>query len=229
MTERQLSLFDNPAFYESADLEMKSAKGGLPGSLWETYSAFANTNGGTILLGIAEKGKGLDIHGIDDPSKLIDNIWSSLNNPTKVSVNIIQPHNLNVMPFQGKSIIKMQVPRASRSERPVYLNNDPLRSTYRRDHTGDYRCTPEEVRRMFADQSAQPADSRILQGFEIDDLDKATITQFRNRVASTNPTHPWLLEDDQELLEKLGGWRRDRSTREEGITVAGILMFVTCH
>lgn len=68
---RQLSLFDEPSLYESADLELKSAKGGLPSSLWETYSAFANTNGGTILLGIAEKDGRLDIHGVDNPDRVI--------------------------------------------------------------------------------------------------------------------------------------------------------------
>ena len=32
---------------ESDDVEFKSAAGGFPGSFWETYSSFANTNGGT--------------------------------------------------------------------------------------------------------------------------------------------------------------------------------------
>ena len=61
---RQLSLFDDPSFFESVDVEFKSGRGGLPGSLWETYSAFANTNGGTIYIGIAEKDESLDVHGI---------------------------------------------------------------------------------------------------------------------------------------------------------------------
>ena len=42
---------------ESEDLEFKQATGGFPGSFWDTYSAFANTDGGSLLIGVKDNGK----------------------------------------------------------------------------------------------------------------------------------------------------------------------------
>lgn len=78
---------------------------------------------------------------------------------------------------------------------------------------------------MLADQSQEPPDSRILPNFGLADLDAETIRQYRNRFSARNPNHVWLNEDTEVFLQKLGGWGKNRSTAEQGLTVAGLLMF----
>mgnify|MGYP000154809980 FL=1 len=39
---------------EKVNVEVNAAQGGIPNSIWETYSSFTNTFGGTIILGIGK-------------------------------------------------------------------------------------------------------------------------------------------------------------------------------
>ena len=59
-------------YRENNRIEAKKALGGLPHSIWETYSAFANTLGGVILLGVEEyRDKTLHTVDLPDPEKLV--------------------------------------------------------------------------------------------------------------------------------------------------------------
>lgn len=207
---------------EGDDLEFKSAKGGVPKSLWETYCAMANTHGGVILLGVEDDGT---VSGVSAPARLKKSFWDTINNRGKVSSNLLTDSDLVEVPHKQGLILAIRVPQASRYQRPVFLEQNPLTGTYRRNFEGDYHCTEQEVSRMLSDRAEESADSRILEHFTLEDLDRASLQQYRQRFASHKPTHPWLSEDDRGLLIKLGGWRRDRATGLEGLTVAGLLMF----
>ena len=141
-------------YREDNRIEAKQALGGLPESIWETYSAFANAEGGVILLGVEELSD-KSLHALDllDPQWLIDDLRTILNDPMRVSANILAEEVVQIHQVDGKRIIAITVPKADPSQKPVYIENDPYRGTYRRCGEGDYRCTPEEVRQMFADRA----------------------------------------------------------------------------
>ncbi len=212
---------------EDTDWEFKSARGGLPRSMWETYSGMANTEGGTIVLGIKESDGAFIVDGLDDPAKMQANFWSTVNDRGKVSANLLTDRHVTVEEVVGKQLLVVRVPRATRQQRPVYIGQNPLVGTYRRNFDGDYHCTEQEVGRMLADRAEEPADSRILEHFNFTDLDVPSMQQYRQRFSARASAHPWLGEELKEFVKKLEGWRTDRVTGQEGPTVAGLLMFGT--
>lgn len=140
-------------YRENNRIEAKQALGGLPESIWETYSAFANAEGGIILLGVEEL-PDKSLHALDllDPQWLIDDFWKLLNDPSMVSANILTEDDVQIHQVDGKRIIAITVPKAQPCDRPVYIENDLYRGSYRRSGEGDYRCTADEIDAMLAER-----------------------------------------------------------------------------
>ena len=116
-----------------------------------TYSAFANTLGGVILLGVAEaEDKSLySVPGLE-PEELVRQFWKIVENPACVSVNLLRPEDVRIERSEGNRIVVIFVPKAPEQLRPVYLGLDPFQGTYRRCGEGDFRCSQEEVTHMLA-------------------------------------------------------------------------------
>ncbi len=232
-----MDLYDDLALWqEEYDLEFKAAqgkngKGELPKkTLWETYSAMANTNGGKVVLGVEEKGEGVfNVVGLQEPHRLIDEFWSKINNSEVVNKNILKNEDVSVCQIDNKNILVINIPRADRVSRPIYWGKNPYTGTFRRDGTGDFRCKESDVNRMLAEAMDEPRDSQILTGFDMSDIDQESLIIYRNLFRVTKPSHPWLEVDDIELLRNLGGWKKDRETGKEGLTIAGLLMFGKHH
>lgn len=213
---------------ETSDVEFKSAAGGFPGSFWDTYSAFANTEGGIIVLGVKEKNGILFADGLTDDLvvKYKKEFWSNANNTKTVNVNLLTEDDVQTQNIKGGHLLIFHIPQADITQRPVYRTEQPFNGTFKRNFEGDFKCTEQEVRRMYADADFRcSADCRILRGYTLDDIDKVSIDQYRRLFDLAKPNHPWLALDDKELLTKLGGYRKDRVTGEEGLTLAALLMF----
>ncbi|MBR4258826.1 MAG: ATP-binding protein [Kiritimatiellae bacterium] len=55
---------------ENAVVEFKLARGGVPADFWPSYSAFANTDGGVIILGVRENDGKREIEGLQVKEKM---------------------------------------------------------------------------------------------------------------------------------------------------------------
>ena len=209
-------------YRENNRIEAKKALGGLPKSIWETYSAFANTLGGVILLGVIETAdKTFDSVNLPDPNSLICEFWRIINDPLKVSV-ILAEKDVYVEKINGDRIIVIKVPRADRADKPVYVDND-IRNTYRRSGEGDYRCTYEEYQAMVHDADIQSQDMRLMRGMGLAALDSESIRSFRQRMKLYRPGHMWEHLDDEAFLQKIGAVGENDGSLHP--TSVGLLMF----
>ena len=211
-------------YRENNRIEAKKALGGLPHSIWETYSAFANTLGGVILLGVEEySDKTLHTVDLPDPEKLVKEFWDMVNNPNKASVNVLSSKDVVIENVNGNHIVAIQIPRADRMYKPVYVDGNPL-NTYRRNGEGDYKCTGEELRAMYRDASVKTQDMLVLQEMGMDVFNADSLRGYRQRMRLSRPGHVWDTLEDEEFLLKMGaaGIGEDG---EKHPTAAGLLMF----
>ena len=211
-------------YKENNRIEAKKALGGLPHSIWETYSAFANTLGGVILLGVEEyRDKSFHTVNLPDPYQMKQEFWDAVNDPKKVSVNILSSSDVQIQEVNGDNIMIINVPRADRSYKPVYIEGNPL-NCYRRSGEGDYKCTMEEYRTMVRDASAVSSDMRILEEMGLSALSAESVREYRLRMKNSRPGHVWEILSDDEFLMKMGA----AGTGEDGKmhpTSAGLLLF----
>lgn len=217
---------------EKVDIECKKAENSVPKSAYESYSAFANTDGGYIILGVKEDKTKTNpeerfiIQGIENPGKQKEDFWNTINS-SKVNANILKDENVYVVEENGISLIVIHVPRADFNMRPVYIGENPYKGTFKRNHEGDYHATEHEVRGMIRDRNPEGNDNMIIEYYTMDDIDKETLRKYRQIFEIRNDGHVWNSLEDKAFLEKLGGYRKDRRTGVEGLTLAGLMMFGT--
>lgn len=206
--------------------EVKKAKDGLPNSLWDTYSAFANCKGGVIILGVIENPDGSwKTTGLKNGRKLLKDFWDTINNVKKVNINILTDDDVTCYEVNEDTIIVINVPTAKRELKPIYLDNDMMHKTYRRNHEGDYRCSESEVKGMLRDAPEESLDMKVLVDMPMTVFNEDSVRQYRNIHKDHSKNHVWENLPNDEYLERIGAARIAKEDGKIHPTAAGLLMF----
>lgn len=202
---------------EGITLEFKTAKNELPQNVLETVCAFLNRYGGTILLGVNDKGEILGI----DPSKvqkISRELVNSLNNPQLLNPPVyISPNEIEI---EGKTIIQIHVHESSQvhSTKGKYFD---------RNEDGDFNITNNTslIANLFIRKQTTFTENKIYPYATLKELRKDLIQRARQMAVNRQPGHIWEDLDDLSLLRSVQLYQTDYSTGKEGMTLAAILLF----
>ena len=188
------------------DVEFKEARTAVPKSAYETVSAFANTHGGWIVFGVAERGHDFEAVGVDAPDKLQNDFLSVLHADQKVNHDVeVTERRLTV---NGKTVLAFHIAENVRTRKAVYLDGD-LRRTFLRKGGGDYRAQMQDIERLLRDATAdrwdgQPCDRVLLE----EAFHPGSLRWYRTRFHAANSGFD-AEQPDQDFLYHWGFLRRD--------------------
>lgn len=216
MTQEELLTRLNGVEWE--DFEVKEALNELPKSVWETVSAFSNTSGGWIVLGIKEIRKnGLstyEISGVNNAEKIEQDFVGVLRSKTKFNVFISV--TAKRYEIEGKHVLAFYIP--SSVSKPVFFNE--YRNIFIRTGSGDQRANDFEINTLIREQEFGVRSEREVPNTSFEDINPNSLETYRNCLRYDNPSYAYANLSDEEFCQKIG-----ILTRNGRMTVGSLLMF----
>ncbi|MDO4772662.1 MAG: putative DNA binding domain-containing protein [Bacillota bacterium] len=192
---------------EDRNLELKKARNTIPESFWETYSAFANTDGGLVVLGVDEKKE--KVVGVENPHKLKEDLLNQLNNPQKVSANILDENDIKIILLDNNlTIMTIKVPEAPYRLKPIYLKNNP-KLAYERLGEGDRKLSPEKYKELIVN-SKEETDQELLKNYDLSDLNEEDLRRYREELYRQTGNEKYQTIKYKDMLIEIGALRRNR-------------------
>ncbi|MFD0657319.1 ATP-binding protein [Thermocatellispora tengchongensis] len=166
-----------------ADVEVKKAQGGLPRSLRETLSAFANTRGGVIILGLDET-QGFAATGLTDPADVAAGLGAMCAEDMEPPLRpLIKIHR-----FEGTHILVAEVPELDAAQKPCFSRSAGItKGSYVRVGDGDRRLSAYEVQVMLSSRGQPREDEQAVRGVGLEHLDPAGVDALIGRLRISRP------------------------------------------
>ncbi|SPT60555.1 ATP-binding protein [Actinomadura madurae] len=166
-----------------ADVEVKKAQGGLPKSLRETLSAFANTQGGVIILGLDEA-QGFNASGLPNPAKMAADLGAMCSEDMEPPLRPL----IKIHTFEGAQVLVAEVSEIDPAQKPCHSRGAGItKGSYIRVSDGDRRLSAYEVQVMLSSRGQPREDEQAVHGVELDQLDVASVDALVARLKTSRP------------------------------------------
>ena len=209
MTKEELLRRLNDIEWE--DFEVKEATGGIPKSMWETVSAFSNTAGGWIILGVRErKGEGGNsylVSGISNVEKMEQDIITTLRSRSKF--NTVISSRVYRYTIEDKAVLALEVPMSP--HRPVAIKSTG--EVYIRTGSGDVLASDLEVDAIVRDCAFGSRSEQEVEGTCFEDVNLESLASYRSYLRDYNRSLSYPNLDDESFCKKINVfvfmWKND--------------------
>ncbi len=204
---------------ENTNIEFKLASNILPKSVFETVCAFLNTAGGYIILGVSDN---KEIIGIKEENiaNLKKDFTTKCNNDEIISPTIFC--ELKEIVIDGKKLLYTYIEESKN----IHKTKNKF---FIRNYEGDFDITNNMnlIVQIHNQKNRIYEEDKVYSYIDVEeDLNHELIAKAR-KLANLNvrKRHPWMDMNDIELLKSAGFYKKDPITKEEGITLAGVMLF----
>ena len=200
---------------ENDRIEFKRCGNQPEKDLFETICAFANTFGGTILLGVEDDGS---LTGID-PAQVLPvtrNVLNVVNNSNAFDVPVSM--EFEHIEIGDRQIIKIDVP------------NSPQMHSYKGkvyERRGDADVVVRgsaPLAELCIRKQGIYTEQRIFEHVSLSDLREDLIDEARRLALAKRKDHPWGAMTNAQLAESAGLFGKDYSTGKQGYNLAAVVL-----
>ena len=204
-------------------VEVKACEHELGSSVWESVSAFANTAGGLIVLGLDERSGFLPVEGFE-LERVRDQFVSGMGDGGQLGRLANPPrYELSRMEVDGCQILVASISELDLRQKPCYIRARGIQGgSYKRIDDKDVRLSPSELFEMQGALLPNDAESALVKDARLADLDRDlldTIISTRRRQSSRVFKGA---DTEAAMLERLGIMSGDGSIRLAGLLAAGL-------
>ncbi len=209
----------NKGGYEDPSIAVMRCRNELPGDMWKTLSAFANYNGGTIILGAEWSENGLEIHGVQDIPDITESV-RVLCGQMAPKLDVL----LDNFSIEGKDIIVLETGELSPEEKPCYYRGHGIYGgSCIRTGSGNRILSPYEIQSISECVRQPRYDTDPIDNVYLRELEPSLVKSFIRRIRE-RPGTPFSEWTDEEILKACSVLVKDRHGKYV-VSLAGWLCF----
>ena len=186
---------------DDGSCEVKECAQGLSKDIWETVSAFANTEGGLILLGLSEKNGFIPVDDFD-LYKTRDQFISGIGDGGCEGHLTSPPHyTIDHQEIEGAQILVIEVDELDSSNKPCYITKRGVPGgSYKRVDDADILLSANEIFSLFNACVNTDADRVPVPRASLADLDEK---HYKQAFAKAEQITPRALYGAKDVVTKL--------------------------